>query len=120
MLPKFLKPFHVSKSNLIRIGPKTDGGYIVDKRIFNKTDTLITCGLNDDWEFERNFSKKKPNTQIIAFDHSVNQNFWIKRFKKDIISLLLFRKLILFFSNVNRSGPKHLSFNIDGFKSTFF
>ena len=35
--------------------PKTDGGYIVDKRIFNKTDTLITCGLNDDWEFEKNF-----------------------------------------------------------------
>ena len=30
---------------------------------------------------------------MIAFDHSVNQNFWIKRFKKDIISLLLFRKL---------------------------
>ena len=27
MLPKYLKPFHVNKSNLIRIGPKTDGGF---------------------------------------------------------------------------------------------
>ena len=62
MLPKFLKPFHISKSNLIRIGPKTDGGYIVDKRIFNRTDTLITCGLNDDWEFEKALLlKKAPN-----------------------------------------------------------
>jgi hypothetical protein len=52
VLPKFLKPFQISKSNLIRIGPKTDTGYIVDKRIFKKKDTFITCGLNDDWEFE--------------------------------------------------------------------
>ena len=70
MLPKFLKPFHVSKSNLIRICPKTDGGYIVDKRIFNKTDTLITCGLNDDWEFEKSFLKKNKNSKIFAYDHT--------------------------------------------------
>ena len=93
MLPKFLKPYHIKSSNLVRIGPKTDGGYIIDKRVLNKIRILVTCGLNDDWEFERNFSKKKPHTQIIAFDHTVNQNFWIKRFKKDIIYLLLFRKL---------------------------
>ena len=93
MLPKFLKPYHIKLSNLIRIGPKTDGGYIIDKRVLNKTNILITCGLNDDWEFEKNFLKKKPTTQIIAFDHTVNQDFWIKRFKKDIISLLLLRKL---------------------------
>ena len=66
MLPKFLKPFHISKSNLIRIGPKTDGGYIVDKRIFNKTDTLITCGLNDDWEFEKSFLKKNKINKILS------------------------------------------------------
>ena len=93
MLPKFLKPFHISKSNLIRIGPKTDGGYIVDKRIFNKTDTLITCGLNDDWEFEKSFLKKNKNSKIFAYDHTVTKEFWLSRFKKDIISLLLLKKL---------------------------
>jgi hypothetical protein len=66
VLRKFLKPFHISKSNLIRIGPKTDGGYIVDKRIFNKTDTLITCGLNDDWEFEKSFLKKNKINKILS------------------------------------------------------
>ena len=91
MLPKFLKPFHISKSNLIRIGPKTDGGYIVDKRIFNKTDTLITCGLNDDWEFEKSFLKKNKNSKIFAYDHTVTKEFWLSRFKKDIISLLLLK-----------------------------
>ena len=58
MLPKFLKPHDVKLSNLIRIGPKTDGGYVLDKRIINKTKILITCGLNDDWEFEKSFLQK--------------------------------------------------------------
>ena len=93
MLPKFLKPYHIKSSNLVRIGPKTDGGYIIDKRILSKINILITCGLNDDWEFERSFLKKKPAAKIIAFDHTVNNHFWIKRFKNDIISLLLLRKL---------------------------
>ena len=93
MLPKYLKPFHVDRSNLIRIGPKTDGGYIVDKRILQKNNILITCGLNDDWEFEKEFIKVNGDVPIIAFDHTVNNDFWIKRFKKDLISLLLLKKL---------------------------
>ena len=53
MLPKILKPYHINKSNLIRIGPEKDGGYIVDKRILNKSKVVITLGLNDDWDFEK-------------------------------------------------------------------
>ena len=53
MLPKFLKPYQINNSNLIRIGPKRDGGYVIDNRIIKKTNNLITCGLNDDWEFEK-------------------------------------------------------------------
>ena len=93
MLPKFLKPHHIKLSNLIRIGPKTDGGYVIDKRVINKTKILITCGLNDDWEFEKSFLQKKPSAKLIAFDHTVDQNFWLKRFKKDILHFLLLKKL---------------------------
>ena len=93
MLPKFLKPYHVKLSNLIRIGPETDGGYVIDKRVINKTKILITCGLNDDWEFEKKFLQKNPDVKIIAFDHTVNRDFWIKRFKKDIMHFLLLKKL---------------------------
>ncbi len=95
MLPKYLKPLHVKKSNLIRIGPKADGGYIVDKRILGNNNVLVTCGLNDDWNFEKKFIKKNGDISVIAFDHTVNNKFWIKRFKKDIISLLLLKKLSL-------------------------
>jgi hypothetical protein len=93
VLPKYLKPFHIEKSRLMRIGPKTDGGYIVDKRVLGKNNILVTCGLNDDWEFEKDFIKKNGDIPIIAFDHTVNNDFWIKRFKKDFISLLFLKKL---------------------------
>jgi hypothetical protein len=67
VLPKFLKPHHVKLSNLIRIGPKTDGGYVIDKRVINKTKILITCGLNDDWEFEKSFLQKKSKCKNNCF-----------------------------------------------------
>ena len=132
MLPKFLKPFHISKSNLIRIGPKTDGGYIVDKRIFNKTDVLITCGLNDDWEFEKSFLKKNKNSKIFAYDHTVTKEFWLSRFKKDIVSLLLLKKLKiskildvfkyidyrLFFRNNKKHFEKKIVFKVKGTQET--
>ena len=95
MLPKYLKPFHISNENLARIGPKLDGGYILDKRIIHITDKIITCGLNDDWEFEKHFLKVNPSCDVLAYDHTVNKKFWIQRFKKDILHFFLFKKLRL-------------------------
>ena len=95
MLPKFLKPLNIKRSNLIRVGPKKDGGYIIDKRIIGKSKTLISCGLNDDWNFEKDFFRKNRDTSIIAYDHTVTNKFWIKRFKKDFLALLLLKKLKL-------------------------
>ena len=124
MLPRFLKPYQIRSSNLIRVGPKTDGGYIIDRRILNKSKILIACGLNDDWEFERDYLKKNQKTQINAYDHTVNKRFWLSRFKKDIISLLLLKKLKinkildvfkyldyrLFFRNNNKHFEKKIVF----------
>ena len=95
MLPKYLKPFHIDNENLVRIGPKLDGGYILDKRIVHITKKIITCGLNDDWEFEKHFLKINPSCEVLAYDHTVNKEFWIKRFKKDILHFFLFKKLKL-------------------------
>ncbi len=95
MLPKNLKPHKSNKHNLLRVGPKLDGGYIVDKRIIKKSKTIITCGLNDDWEFEKHFLKINPNCTVVAYDHTVNKQFWKRRFKKDLLALLMLKKLRL-------------------------
>ena len=93
MLPKIFKPYKSIKKNLIRVGPNIDGGYVLDKRVINKIETIITCGLNDDWEFEKDFLKINPYCQILAYDHTVNKNFWKDRFKNDLISFFLLQKL---------------------------
>ena len=93
MLPKILKPFHSDKSNLVRIGPKKDGGYVIDKRVIEKSEVIITCGLNDDWEFERDFLNKNTSSRVEAYDHTVDRYFWLNRFRKDFIAFLLLKKI---------------------------
>ena len=93
MLPKILKPFHSDKSNLVRIGPKKDGGYVIDKRVIEKSEVIITCGLNDDWEFEKDFLNKNNSSRVEAYDHTVDRHFWLNRFKKDFIAFLLLKKI---------------------------
>ncbi len=95
MLPEFLKPFHLENDHLTRIGPRLDGGYVVDKRLIHQTNVIITCGLNDDWEFEKNFLKSNKNCRVIAFDHTVDRKFWVNRFKKDIKHFFLLKKIRL-------------------------
>ena len=51
MLPNFLKPYHTALSNLIRLGRKSDGGYVIDKRVISKTRAIITCGLEAEWSY---------------------------------------------------------------------
>ncbi|WP_440912089.1 FkbM family methyltransferase [Candidatus Pelagibacter sp.] len=93
MLPNILKPQYSIKSNLIRIGPKKDGGYIVDKRVIKKTSKIITCGLHDDWDFEKEFLSINKKCTVSAYDHTVNNSFWLSRFKKDILSFFKLKKL---------------------------
>ena len=92
MLPKILKPYHLDKSNLIRIGPNKDGGYVIDKRVIDNTDIIITCGLNDDWEFEKDFTNRNKYSRVEAYDHTVDTKFWLKRLQKDLISFLMLKK----------------------------
>lgn len=93
MFSKKLKPIFTSKKNLIRLGPKRDGGYVIDKRIIKKIDHIITCGLSDDWNFEKDFLNYNNDISISAYDHTVNSSFWIHRFFKDIIHFFLLKKL---------------------------
>jgi hypothetical protein len=93
VLPNILKPFKSNKQNLLRVGPKKDGGYIIDQRVIKKSTTVITCGLNDDWEFEKHYLKINSKSNIIAYDHTVNKKFWKMRFKKDFLALIMLKKI---------------------------
>lgn len=70
----FLKPKH--KVNLKRLGSAGDGGYLVPTECIQKTQTLLSFGLNDDWSFEENFKKYNRKISIFSYDHTVTRKFW--------------------------------------------
>jgi len=81
-LPKFFCPN--LKTKLVRLGKSNDGGYCISKESLKETKILFSFGLAEDWSFEEDF-KKETEAKIICFDASVNSQFWIKRFLKDLI-----------------------------------
>lgn len=54
------------KYDLIRIGKDNDGGYLVDKESFLKTEEIVSFGINDDWSFEEESLKLIKNVKLIA------------------------------------------------------
>ena len=93
MLPSYLRPYHIEIENLIRVGPDFDGGYVIHKDTVKFTDKIITLGLSDDWSFEKDFLSRKKKCKVEAYDHTVNCQFWIRRFLKDIFHFILLKKL---------------------------
>jgi hypothetical protein len=68
-----LKRYHpVELDDLIRLGRDYDGGYVLSERQIEKTNVLLSFGINDDWSFESDFEKRKP-VKIYAYDYSVSK-----------------------------------------------
>ena len=87
MLPKKFKPSHIPSSKLIRLGSIDDGGYVVPKAIFQDIKRLISFGISDNWDFEKDLVLK-AKCGVDAYDYSINLNFWIKRFMDDLLKFL--------------------------------
>ena len=55
-----LKP--IKKSNLLRLGRNSDGGYVVNLDAIKKCNILISFGMGSDWSFELDYIKKNNNS----------------------------------------------------------
>ncbi|MEE2769843.1 MAG: hypothetical protein VX835_02025 [Pseudomonadota bacterium] len=84
-LPPFLN-FKTAK-DLIRLGRKCDGGYLVSKADIEQSDVLIGLGMSDDWSFENDFSKLKK-VEIFVYDASVGFKYFSRRLRKSLIKIL--------------------------------
>ena len=70
--------------DLIRLGRDNDGGYLVCQSDIVNSDLLISFGIADDWSFEKDFKLKK-DIEIYAYDASVNEKVFLKRFIKSLV-----------------------------------
>lgn len=65
----FNKCHPIELLDLVRIGNEYDGGYIISKRQIQKTEIVLSFGINDNWTFEEDFSKRK-DVKIYSYDYS--------------------------------------------------
>jgi len=100
-LHKILKPIH--NFDLLRVGKKNDGGYLVGKSSLEKSKFLISLGLNLDWSFEKDFLlKSKQHIIAQCYDDVLDRNFLIKDLvNKFILSLYKMQTRHFFKSLIN-------------------
>jgi len=118
-LPKF---FQLKKvDDLIRLGGKNDGGYLVSETDVKTSDILISFGMGVNWKFEIDFIKKN-NVPLNIYDASVNKKYFLSLIKNSIIrfyrpsNILFYLKLyfsyIYFFKNNRKHLEKFVSSNL--------
>jgi hypothetical protein len=56
----------------IRIGCASDGGYIIPKKLLDHCDDVLSCGLGENWSFDRAWKEIKPNSKIHMYDGTVS------------------------------------------------
>lgn len=93
----FLRP--VKTQNLIRFGKKSDGGYVINSKVFKKCNTLISFGLGSDWSFELDCIKNNKNIKIHIYDHTVSTVPYYKDIFKYFRRLISFRGKYIFLIN---------------------
>ena len=47
----------------------------------------MSFGISDNWDFEEEFHNLS-NCEVDAYDYSIDKNFWLDRFKKDLVKFL--------------------------------
>ena len=98
-LPSYLKP--VYETDLIRVGQKKDGGYLIPKKSLEFTKILFSFGLEADWSFEEDFFKRAKST-IYCYDHTVNFKFFVKLFLGNPKTVLKFFQYKKFFDKKSK------------------
>ena len=86
-IPLSLKPKY--EYDLIRIGSRNDGGYLIEKNSLFESEFLLSFGISTDWSFEKEFIDKN-NVNLKCFDGSIDDLFWLKWKNKAIKKALRF------------------------------
>ena len=92
----FLSPY-ITKE-LIRLGNKGDGGYVIPKTSINQVEALVSFGISNDWSFEIDFKKKNPKLIIHAYDHTVSKKVFLSNIRLIVLNMVFlkfsFKKLV--------------------------
>ena len=121
----YLRPF--DEPDLIRLGKKNDGGYIVSKKSLESGNCLLTFGMSNEWSFEEDFIKYNSKNYVHIYDHTVDLNFFLLRLYKSIKRIFYFKSNfinisekiseLIKFIKLSKSKIKHYKNKISNEKS---
>jgi len=110
-LPQFFQLKTID--DLIRLGGKHDGGYLVSEEDVMSSDIFISLGMGTNWKFEIDFVEKN-NVSLNIYDASVNKNYFLSLIKNSIIrfyrpkNILFYLKLYFSYINFFQNNRKHI------------
>jgi len=95
-----LKP--KKKFKLHRIGGPNDGGYLIGENSLKKSEILISFGIDDNWQFEKDFKTKNYNCKIQCYDDKPILKYLVKKLIIELLFLPYHRRLnfVKYFKNI--------------------
>jgi hypothetical protein len=99
-IDKILKP--KNKYKLVRLGDLHDGGYLIGENSLTNTETLISFGIEDNWQFEKEFQIINSNSKIKCYDDKSILKYIVKKFIIEFFLLPYYFRLnfIKYFKNI--------------------
>lgn len=85
----YLIPYEVDE--LVRLGCKQDGGYVISKSSLENCSFLLSFGMAENWSFEEDFVKYNSSNEVHIYDHTVNINFFLVRLYKSVKRIFYFK-----------------------------
>jgi len=89
----YLRPLKVN--DLIRVGNKKDGGYLIPAEAFWNIDGILSFGLGYNFTFEEHAYYMNNRLNIIVYDHSVNFFCFLTLFLKSIKRIFYFKSNLI-------------------------
>jgi len=72
----------------LRLGREFDGGYVLSEELLEKSDFLISFGINNEWSFESDFFRRKGNSTILMIDDQFgSKSIYLNVLKVLVVSL---------------------------------
>jgi hypothetical protein len=81
-----LLPFECS--DLVRLGPRSDGGYIHSLQTIKDSNALLSFGIDRNWDFEKDFQVVSNCKTIHAYDNSVDRSTFASGVRKHALRIL--------------------------------
>lgn len=71
--------------DLVRLGNKGDGGYVIPQSALRDMDALLSFGVSTDWSLEEDVFRAKDGLTIHAYDHTVGTEFFLRSISLGLI-----------------------------------